>query len=221
MRESKSSNVLTSIIDGNFWKRIEKQFAEKLVIPLLLYFDDFEINNPLGSHSGIHKIGAIYCTIPTIPDIYSSMLENIFLLQLHNEKDHLQLGNKSIFSNIINEIIDLENNGLDVKVNGKQHKIYFACILLVYCIISCANDCDKVILEYNLETNKIAFFFTVSSNCFKVIDGLSLRRIISCSQASVVNKSLELTYFANLSSAFIVSKVLSKSLLSKCRSGAT
>jgi len=53
--ENKCSNVLTSIVHGDVWKHIEKQFAEKLVLPLLLYFDDFEINNPLGSHSGIQN----------------------------------------------------------------------------------------------------------------------------------------------------------------------
>lgn len=56
MRESKSSNVLTSIIDGKIWKRIEKQFAEKLVIPLLLYFDDFELITPLDLIVGYIKL---------------------------------------------------------------------------------------------------------------------------------------------------------------------
>jgi len=71
--------------------------------------------------------------------------------------------------------------------------------LLIYYIISYTNNRDKIILEYletNLETNKIVYFFTVSSNCFKLIDGLN------CLQASIVNESLELIYFANWSSGF-------------------
>lgn len=95
--ESKCNDILTSIVDGTVWKRFEEQYAEKIILSLLLYFNDFEINNPFGSHSGVHKIGAVYCTIPTILNEYSSMLENIFLLQLHNVKDHSQLRNKSIF----------------------------------------------------------------------------------------------------------------------------
>jgi len=68
--------------------------------------------------------------------------------------------------------------------------------LLIYYIISCTNNRDKIILEYleNLETNKIfliAYFFTISSNCFKFINEFN------CLQASIVNESLELIYFAN------------------------
>lgn len=128
MCEIKCSNVLTSIIHGEVWKNIEKQFTGKLVLPLLLYFDDFEINNPLGSHSGVHKLAATYCTIPIIPNEYSSMLENIFLFQLHDTKDHVQYGNKIIFFNLVNQIKDLETNGLIINVNNKQQKVYFALI---------------------------------------------------------------------------------------------
>lgn len=124
MCENKCSNVLTSVIHGEIWKHIEKQFAEKLVLPLLLYFDDFEINNPLGSYSGIHKIGVmVYCTIPSILNEYSSILENIFGLQMHDTKDHLQFGNKIIFFNIVNQMKDLETNGLIINVNNKQKYI--------------------------------------------------------------------------------------------------
>lgn len=35
----------------NFGNKKKIQFNEKLVISYFLYFDDFEINNALGSHS--------------------------------------------------------------------------------------------------------------------------------------------------------------------------
>ncbi|XP_018306071.1 uncharacterized protein, partial [Mycetomoellerius zeteki] len=103
--EKRHNDILSSVLHGE---------------PLLLYFDDFEINNPLGSHSGIHKIGVVYCTIPCIPSEYFSILENIFLLQIHNAKDHSQLGNKNTFFNIINQIQDLETNGLLINIHGRQ-----------------------------------------------------------------------------------------------------
>jgi len=49
---------------------------------LFLYYDDFETNNPLGSAAGIYKVGALYCSIAILPSQYSSLLENIFLVQL-------------------------------------------------------------------------------------------------------------------------------------------
>jgi len=46
-------------------------------------------------------------------------------------------------------------------------------------------------LETNLETNKTAYFFIISPNCFKLIDKLN------CLKPSIVNKSLELIYSVN------------------------
>lgn len=58
------NNTLTSFLDGLTWKDMKLKFSGKIVLPLFLYYDDAEMGNPLGSHSGIHKIGCIcilYC----------------------------------------------------------------------------------------------------------------------------------------------------------------
>lgn len=35
-----------------------KRYDEsQVVFPIFLFFDDYEVGNPLGSHSGIHKLG--------------------------------------------------------------------------------------------------------------------------------------------------------------------
>lgn len=90
----------------------------KTVFPLILYFDDVEINNPLGSHANIRKLGAVYFSLACVPYEFSSMLENIFLAQLHYTKDHKIAGNMKIFRNIIDQITDLENHGLIINVGG-------------------------------------------------------------------------------------------------------
>jgi len=35
--------------------------------PLILHFDDYEPNNPLGSHAGRGKCGAVHLWIPCLP----------------------------------------------------------------------------------------------------------------------------------------------------------
>ncbi|KAF0712429.1 Uncharacterized protein FWK35_00025978 [Aphis craccivora] len=44
----------------HLWKHKISQHSDKIIIPYFLYFDDFEINNPLGSHSssilGLHSL---------------------------------------------------------------------------------------------------------------------------------------------------------------------
>jgi len=44
-----------------------------IVLLLFVYFDDVEINNPLGSHSS--KLGAVYVTLPCLPLECRSLLK--------------------------------------------------------------------------------------------------------------------------------------------------
>ena len=54
--------VMRDFHDGEFC-RGHAFFSNGKNIALLLYVDDCEIANPLGSKAGMHKIGVIYCTI--------------------------------------------------------------------------------------------------------------------------------------------------------------
>lgn len=65
IQECKRSEAIVSNLQGELWKNIE--FEGKFILPLLLYFDDVEINNPLGSHANIHKLGAVYFSLACIP----------------------------------------------------------------------------------------------------------------------------------------------------------
>lgn len=81
----------------NEWKHVERMFNlqkrkvernkrkiyRKIVLPFTLYGDDFEVNNPLGSHSGFNKEHAVYCSLTGEPSEFESLLENIFLFQLY------------------------------------------------------------------------------------------------------------------------------------------
>lgn len=131
IEECKSSEPIISNIQGELWQSIESQFAGKTVFPLILYFDDIEINNPLGSHANIQKLGAVYFSLGCIPYEFSSMLENIFLAQLHYTKDHKIAGNMKIFGNIIDQITDLGKHGLTVNVGGQQRIIYFSLLTII------------------------------------------------------------------------------------------
>lgn len=67
-------------------------------MPLILYYDDFETCNPLGSHAGIYKLDAIYFTIASIPPKYASRIENIFLAMLfHSQDQNLEIEQFLIF----------------------------------------------------------------------------------------------------------------------------
>lgn len=68
--------------------------------------------NVVGSHSGIHKLNAVYVTIPTFPPKYASFLQNIFLVLLFHINDRKQFGNNAISKSLPDELKFLEENGV-------------------------------------------------------------------------------------------------------------
>jgi len=54
------------------------------VIPYNIYFDDFQINNQLGSHS--YYICACFYSFPTIPQHLQTKLDFVFLAPLISSK---------------------------------------------------------------------------------------------------------------------------------------
>lgn len=130
IKKCRNSNFCT-FFNSEYWKTVESEIKDKTVLPLVLYFDDVEINNPLGSHKGIHKIGVVYSSILGLPHEFLSALKNIFLVQINNYQDHKVVGNKRIFQHVINIIIDLQENGITISIDGKQQKIFFVLAFIV------------------------------------------------------------------------------------------
>lgn len=123
-------SILLNICNGSVWKNLHKTYCNKLVLPVLLYFDDFETANPLGSHAGVYKLGAVYCSILSIPPEYNSRLENIFLTLLFHSLDRIKFGSQAIFNYIISELKELHQNGINITVNGETVTVYFQLVVI-------------------------------------------------------------------------------------------
>ena len=121
-----NEKIFTSLFQGERWIEISKQFIGKIVIPLFLYFDDFEINNPLSSAAGVYKIGGLYYSIASLPPKLASLLENIFLAQFIFSSDHKEFKNEKCFKYLIEELKFLANEGISITVDGEEKKVYFA-----------------------------------------------------------------------------------------------
>ncbi|XP_008189357.1 uncharacterized protein LOC103311498, partial [Acyrthosiphon pisum] len=121
------NQILSSFLNGTTWKSIKHKFSNKIVFPIFLYYDDVEIGNPLGSHSGIHKMGCVYYTIPAFPPEYLSTLDNIFAAFLFHSSDlgNSKFNNKTMFASLINDLIDLQENGITITVNSNIIQVYF------------------------------------------------------------------------------------------------
>lgn len=121
----KNSESFTNIVQSPLWRNVQRNYFEnRTVLPLDVYFDDVEPDNQTGSHSSDHSLGVIYYRIPCIPQYLLSSLDNIFVACIflsNHRKDH----NREIFAPVIDELKDLETNGIVVQTES-EHTIYFA-----------------------------------------------------------------------------------------------
>uniref|UniRef100_A0A8D8ZTC5 C2H2-type domain-containing protein n=2 Tax=Cacopsylla melanoneura TaxID=428564 RepID=A0A8D8ZTC5_9HEMI len=106
---------ITNIMQGKVWKdklRTLDSSDHLIHLPIVLFYDDFEISNPLGSHAGIHKIGGVYISLPFLPKKLFSLLENIYILALFHTSDRNKFGNKMVFNKVIDELNALSERGI-------------------------------------------------------------------------------------------------------------
>lgn len=78
IKSNQNKTQVSSMLEGETWQSILQYFRGKLVRPITLFFDDYEINNPLGSHRGKAKIGGVYYTLSCIPQQFASKKKIFF-----------------------------------------------------------------------------------------------------------------------------------------------
>jgi hypothetical protein len=108
--------IMRDFHDGEFC-RGHVFFSNGRNVALLLYVDDREIANPLGSKAGIHKIGVIYCTILNLPPKFCSSLCNCYLVALYNTGDVKTYGFEPILAPLVTDIKELESRGLHISTD--------------------------------------------------------------------------------------------------------
>lgn len=120
-----------NLINGEIWKRKIEHFEGKLTIPFVLFFDDFCIDNPLGSHAKEQSVCGVYYTFPTIPKNQISKLNNIFVAGFFKTKDISSHGNFFSIKPFINQIKNLETLGIEIEVGSKIYQIHFILAFVV------------------------------------------------------------------------------------------
>ncbi|XP_044011924.1 uncharacterized protein LOC122854951 isoform X1 [Aphidius gifuensis] len=126
-----SPTINSNFIQGNLWQKIVSHDENKLILPLFFYYDDYENDNPLGSHRGVSKCGAIYVSLPCLPPRYQAKLENIFLFVLFNTVDRKYFENEIIFSRIKDELEFLGSTGITINHTSGPITIFFKLSLIL------------------------------------------------------------------------------------------
>ncbi|KAJ8049893.1 hypothetical protein HOLleu_02837 [Holothuria leucospilota] len=108
---SSEPNILMSYRDGIYYKSQDNDMDDRPTIPLLLYYDDFETVNPLGSKRGKHKLGAFYIGILPLPAKYQARLSNILLYSLAKSSLITKYGIDSVITNLKDDLQRLSKEG--------------------------------------------------------------------------------------------------------------
>lgn len=124
-------DFISNFIQGKLWKEKLKNFSPTdIVLPLFVYFDDFEGNNPLGAHS--LKIGGVYVVIGCLPPEIASKIENIFLSTLFCSADRAEFKAKNVIKPLLEELGNLEKFGIRVNLSsGNTVRVFFVLGLIL------------------------------------------------------------------------------------------
>lgn len=112
-----NDRVITNIMQGSAWQNKIRELhqSENVInLPIIVFYDDFEVNNPLGAHAGIQKIGGLYISLPFLPQKFASLLDSIFVLAFFHASDRVKFGNNVVFNKPIEELNLLSERGIPV-----------------------------------------------------------------------------------------------------------
>lgn len=123
--QQRENGVLLDFYDGEYCKQ-HPLLSSKVSVPLLLYNDDCETVNPLGSKVVVHKLGFLYFTIKSLPPEFLSKLSSHFLVAVYKSDDAKTYGIDSVLLPVIEELKDLEVNGITLNTPHFKGEMRFS-----------------------------------------------------------------------------------------------
>ena len=117
----------SSYRDGSYCQE-NPLLSKGLNLPLILYVDDFEVVNPLGTSKKMYKTCAVYWTLANLPLKYRSALHCMQLALLCNSNDVRTFGYAKVFAPLLNDLKTLEEQGVYIETLGQSLKGTFYCV---------------------------------------------------------------------------------------------
>lgn len=202
---------LRDICDGSFFKTHPLFSTEKQTVQIQMFYDDFEVANPLGSKRGIHKLGAIYFTLRNFSPKWNSFLANIHLCALFHAQDLKRYGFSEVLAPVVRDIKVLEKDGIEIPLYGGRvrgsvvqvtgdnlgiHSLFglVESFSARYCCRFCLAEKDDFQTEFSEESSKIVLRTkdTHTAHCQEMADNPSLPYVFGVKRSSLLNS---LTYF--------------------------
>lgn len=129
MSSSSKSASSINMFNGKLWQKKIEMYPNRLLIPYVLYCDDLEINNPLGSHSS-NLVCNFYASFPGLPD--DTKLQNVYFIAAINSNDLKFIGKPRCLKPIVDQMVSLELEGISIKLsNGEIYHPHLIPILIL------------------------------------------------------------------------------------------
>ena len=113
------SEVVTDFMCTDSYSKHELFRRHPNAIILNCFIDAFETVNPLGSHTSVHKLEGLYCTIGNLSPQNNSKTSSIFLIGLWYAQDVKTYGYDRILEPFVKELKQLESDrGVQVLVHA-------------------------------------------------------------------------------------------------------
>ncbi|KAK3553190.1 hypothetical protein QTP86_031768, partial [Hemibagrus guttatus] len=120
--QSNNDTQYRALSDGIYYKTNELFFGEYPTIAIILYVDDFEICNPLGTSRKKHKVTAVYWVLADVPVLLRSSLTSIFLAIFFKAYNVKRFGYSTVLEPLLKDLVNLEQGGLYVPALGRRVK---------------------------------------------------------------------------------------------------
>lgn len=126
--QGQSSNIYKTYNNGKHYRENCFYSDNDLRISLILYVDDFEVCNPLGTSRKKHKITAVYFVLANLPTELRSSLTSIYLAVLSKAVDVKKFGYEKVLEPLLNDLAILEQEGVYIASLGKNIKGTVQCV---------------------------------------------------------------------------------------------
>lgn len=123
------NGVYVSHQDGLYFKENTFLSSDEFKITLILYIDDLEIANPLGTSRKIHKICSVYWMLADLPSKYRSALHVIQLAALCKVADIQTFGYEKALGPLLRDLRTLEQDGIFIESIGKVVQGTVMCVV--------------------------------------------------------------------------------------------
>lgn len=113
--------IMRDICDGSCMREMVAELGVNgIYLELILYMDEIEIVNPIGSHVKKHKVTMIYFTLANIPPEFRSKFEAIQLLAVVKSLDVKVFGLNNVLKDFIVSVNLLKDEGMLVTVHNSN-----------------------------------------------------------------------------------------------------